>query len=79
MIADVPGTEYNAVYLSKTNDFENIVYLCLYPDPEGIRLANYIDKNQYRLYLTNLLDNLNDTEMKGYQVSWCKKLYYLSN
>ena len=73
IIADVPGTEYNAVYLCKTNDFESVVYLCLYPDPDGIKLANYIDKNEYRLHLNDLLEQ---TEMKSYQVSWCTKLIY---
>lgn len=73
IVADVPDTNYNALYFSKTKDFDNVVYAGVFTDPDGITLANYIDKNKQKMTLSEALEN---TNFKSYQVSWCKKLIY---
>ncbi len=73
IVADVPDTNYNALYFSKTKDFDNVVYAGVFTDPDGITLANYIDKNKRKMTLSEALEN---TNYVSYQVSWCKKLIY---
>ena len=73
LVSDVPGTNYNVVYFSKSQNFNTIVYVCLYQDPEGLRIANYIDSNKELLHLSDLLEN---TQMDSCKVSWCSKLIY---
>ena len=73
IVTDVPNTKYNALYFSKTKSFENVVYAGIFSDPDGLTLANYIDKNKTRMTLSEALEN---TQFVSYQVSWCTKLIY---
>lgn len=73
LVTDVPDTNYNALYFSKTKNFDNVVYAGIFTDPDGITLANYIDRNKKTMTLSEALEN---TNFKSYQVSWCTKLIY---
>lgn len=73
IVTDVPKTKYNALYFSKTKEFDNVVYAGIFSDPDGLTLANYIDKNKTKITLSEALEN---TKFVSYQVSWCTKLIY---
>ncbi len=73
LVTDLPDTNYNALYFSKTKNFDNVVYAGIFSDPDGITLANYIDRNKKTMTLSEALEN---TNFISYQVSWCTKLIY---
>ena len=65
--------KFNDLYFSKTKNFDNVVYTGIFSDPDGLTLANYIDKNKSKITLSEALEN---TNFISYQVSWCTKLIY---
>lgn len=73
IVCDNPYIDGNIVYLSKSKKFDTVVYLFFYPDPDGIKLANYIDKNQSIILLTDLIEKY---EISPYRVKWCTKLLF---